>query len=196
VAMTTSRLRIEIAAAIGGGLLLGYLCFLTFGAPTLAPLAVAMAWRTRRLRWLAPALAGVGAVVGLFALGGYWWLHGLSRTRYFYRIGTAQFRPGFYFFFANLAVLAIALGPAALAGLLRLARSPLAVLVAGGLASALVADASGLSKAETERIWLLYMPWIGLAAGALWTDGRRVYIWLGAQATAAIVLQAILISKW
>jgi hypothetical protein len=196
VAMRAPSLRREVVAAASAGVVLGGLCFLTFGAPTLIPLVIAMVLLTRRLRWAVWAAVGAGAVVVLFVLGGYWWYDGLQATRRFYRIGTAQFRPGFYFFFANLAVLAIAVGPAALAGLTRLGRSRVTLIVVGGLACALLADASGLSKAETERIWVLYMPWIAVGAGSLATTVWRARWWLAAQAATAVVLQAALISKW
>ncbi len=196
VAMTTTRRSAEFVSAAAGGLVLGACCFLTFGAPTLIPLVLALAWRTRRIRWIPPALAGVAAIVILFAWFDYWWLDGLNNTRMFYAAGTAQFRPALYFFFANLAALAIAIGPAALAGLTRLRRSGAAVVVVGALACVLLADASGLSKGETERIWLLYMPWISVAAAGLATSVRRQQWWLGGQALAAIALQIALVSKW
>jgi len=196
VAMTARRRRVEVASAVLAGLVLGSSCFLTFGAVTMLPLVVALAWRTKRIRWAIPAAAGFVAVFAIFAAFGYWWFDGLSNTRMFYAAGTAQFRPAFYFFFANLAVFVIAVGPAALAGLTRLTRGAVAVVVIGALACVVLADASGLSKAETERIWLLYMPWIAVAAGWLATTRRRQQLWLGAQATTAIVLQSILVSKW
>ena len=195
-AMTARGWRSETWRAFAGGVVLGGCCILTFGAPTIAPLVVGAVLLTRRVRWIPAAAAGLAAVIGVFAALGFWWLDGLSATRNFYTIGTAQFRPTKYFFFANLAVLAIAVGPAALAGLTRLRRNRLAVIALAGLVCALAADASALSKAETERIWLLYMPWISLAAGALAGTKRRTQLWLGAQAAAAVVLQAALVSKW
>ncbi|MEP6658445.1 MAG: hypothetical protein ABJD24_00840, partial [Acidimicrobiales bacterium] len=196
LAMTSGRRRIEIAGALAGGAVLGLSGFLTFGTPTLVPLVAVLAWKTRRIAWAVPALVGVALVVGAFAVNGYWWLDGLANTRHFYREGTAQFRPAFYFLFANVAVLAIALGPVTLAGLTRLARSPSARIVVGALVCVLVADFSGLSKAETERIWLLYMPWLAVAAGFVTASERGARCWLGIQAAAAIVVQVALVSKW
>ncbi len=195
-AMTVTGWRAQTSRAFAGGAVLGGCCMLTFGAPTLAPLVVGALLLARRTRWIPAALAGVAAVFALFAALGYWWLDGLSATRRFYTIGTAQFRGAKFFFFANLAVLAVALGPAVLAGLTRLRRTRLTVIALGGLACALLADASGLSKGETERIWLIYMPWIAVAAGALSTTRRRAQLWLGLQAASAVVLQAALVSKW
>ncbi|MCU1397713.1 MAG: hypothetical protein JWN62_822 [Acidimicrobiales bacterium] len=196
VAMTTTQRNVEIASAIGGGLVLGAACFLTFGVPTLAPLVLGLAWRTRRIRWVVPAAIAASAIFVAFALHHYGWFTGLQHTRMFYAAGTAKFRPAFYFFFANLAVLAIAVGPAAIAGLTRLRQSPVGVIVVGALACVLLADASGLSKAETERIWLIYMPWIAVAAGALATTAWRQRMWLGAQAAGAVLVQVMLVSKW
>ncbi len=196
IAMTTARRRIEISSAVAGGAVLGGCCFLTFGAPSLAPLVIALAWTTRRIRWLPAALVGVAAVLGVFAWFDYWWIDGLNNTRMFYAAGTAKFRPAFYFFFANIAVLAIAVGPATLAGFTRLRRGGSVALVVGALACVFLANASGLSKAETERIWLLYMPWLAVAAGALATTVRRQQLWLASQVIAAVILQAALVSKW
>ena len=198
LAMTTPTTWVARTSAVVGGLVAGACCLLTFGAPTLAPLVMALTWRSRRISWLPWALAGVAAMIGGFAAAGYWWVDGLTNTRMFYEEGTAQFRPGWYFFFANLAVLAIAIGPAAVAGLSRRqgVTSGVGAIVVGAAACVLLADASGLSKAETERIWLLYMPWIAVAAAAVGTTIVRQRWWLGGQALAALVLQVTLVSKW
>ena len=166
VAMTTASGRARVVAGVGGGVVLGACCFLTFGTPTLLPLIAVLAWRADRFRWLVPATVGLAAVFATFAALGYWWIDGLDNTRHFYTTTAASHRPYWYFLFANVAVLCIALGPAVLVGLGRLGRDRGRVIVVGALASALLANLSGLSKAETERIWLLYMPWIALAAGS------------------------------
>jgi len=54
------------------------------------------------------------------------------------------------------------------------------------------ADLSGLSRGETERIWLIFVPWIGLAAAAL----ARRRAWLAAQLALALALQAGVRSPW
>ena len=41
------------------------------------------------------------------------------------------------------------------------------LLVGGGLAAVAIADLSGMSKGEVERIWLPFLPWVLLAAAAL-----------------------------
>lgn len=194
--MTSPRPRNRAASAVGGGVVLALGSFLTYGMVTVFPIVVVLAWRTKAWRWFAPALAGALGVAAAFAFAGFWWLDGLNSTRQWYRVGTAQFRPFWYFFFANVAVLAIAVGPAAVAGVVRLRGYRPAAVVIGALLAAFIADASGLSKAETERIWLLYMPWIGVAGGALAMSMTNARVWLGAQATAAVVLQAWLVSKW
>lgn len=196
LSMTMPRPIPAAASAVAGGIVLALGCFLTYGMPTVFPIVAALAWRSRSWRWIAPAAAGAAVVAGGFALAGFWWVDGLNSTRYWYRVGTAQFRPFWYFFFANIAVLAIAVGPAALAGIAHLRRFGAAMVVVGALLAAFAADLSGLSKAETERIWLLYMPWIGVAAGALATSPTRARLWLASQAATAIILQAWLVSKW
>jgi hypothetical protein len=83
-----------------------------------------------------------------------------------------------------------------LVGIGRLGRDHGRTLVFGALACALLADVSGLSKAETERIWLLYMPWIAIAAGAVASTWRVRRWWLAGQAGWAILIQAVLVSHW
>ncbi len=68
----------------------------------------------------------------------------------------------------------------------------LAVLVIGALLALLVADLSGMSKAETERIWLPFALWMP-AAGAFLPRPRA---WLVAQATSALLLNHLLLTGW
>lgn len=56
------------------------------------------------------------------------------------------------------------------------------------------ADVSGLSKAEVERIWLPFAPWVLVLAALL--PRARVRLWLAVQVTVAIVFQVSLHSLW
>jgi hypothetical protein len=56
----------------------------------------------------------------------------------------------------------------------------------------LVADLSGMSKAETERIWLPFAMWL-LAAGAFLDRPRA---WLTVQAASALLLNDPLLTGW
>lgn len=68
----------------------------------------------------------------------------------------------------------------------------LALLVAAALAALLIADLSGMSKAETERIWLPFVLWL-LTACAFLTRPRA---WLAAQAALALLLNHLLLTGW
>ncbi|MFG2474928.1 hypothetical protein [Streptomyces fagopyri] len=68
----------------------------------------------------------------------------------------------------------------------------LAVLVVAALLALLVADLSGMSKAETERIWLPFAVWM-LPATALLPRPR---VWLIAQASLALLLNHLLLTGW
>ncbi|MDN5934123.1 MAG: hypothetical protein L0I24_24130, partial [Pseudonocardia sp.] len=88
--------------------------------------------------------------------------------------------------------------PAVLAGLRRLAASPrslptAATLLVGAAAVAVVvADLSGLSKAEVERIWLPFAIWLVVSCAAL----PRPRAWLAAQAALALAVNHMLITVW
>ncbi|MEV0761817.1 hypothetical protein [Nocardia sp. NPDC050435] len=71
---------------------------------------------------------------------------------------------------------------------------PAAVLAVGGLVALLAADLSGLSKAETERIWLPFEIWV-LAGTALLPRGSARG-WLAVQAGGALVLAHLLMTNW
>ncbi|MFD3309744.1 hypothetical protein [Streptomyces sp. NPDC058694] len=93
----------------------------------------------------------------------------------------------------------VRVGPALRQRVLRWADMPgtsaelrLAVLVAAALTALLIADLSGMSKAETERIWLPFAMWL-LASCAFLARPRT---WLAAQATLALLLNHLLLTGW
>jgi hypothetical protein len=175
-----------------GGLLAGAALMLSFSAALLAIPVVAVA--VRRRRWTVLLTGGaVAAAVALAPLAwGYWWLEGLQATRVRYYAGVASVRGYWYFLPANLAVFALAIGPAAAVALSRLRDRRMWIVVGSCLAAVAVADLSGMSSAETERIWQPFMPLVLLAGCAL----ARPRTWLALQLAVAVVLAAALRVQW
>lgn len=162
------------------------------------------------------AFVGIGASALTMTSLGYNYFAGMGLTRGLYWKGTAQFRPWKYFLVGNLGALIIALGMVCVIGLgvLSISRAKrfdpsqlglanrettmvegenwLSVLVLCTLTGILAANFSQYSKGEVERIWLPFMPWLTMATGLL----NRHRFWLLVQATSAIGLQVMLLSKW
>jgi methylthioxylose transferase len=205
LALGAARPRLDIlaaAASLTGGLLLGATLFLSYGLVLAGLLPVAVAVAARRLAPLLVAGAGVAAVVAAFAAAGFWWLEGYQQVivRYYQPGEYGLVRPYSYWVWADLACLAVVLGPAGVAGLRRVftpERGQPRVLVllcaAAGLA-VLIADLSGLSKAEVERIWLPFAVWLVAAAGLLLP--RQARWWLAAQAALALLVNHLLLTTW
>jgi hypothetical protein len=185
-----------------GGVVLGGALFLSYGLVTGGLVPIVVAVLVRRWTPLVAGAVGALAVVGLFALGGFWWLDGYEQVKLrYYQVGEyGLLRPYTYWVWANLAAFALTLGPAVVAGLRRLAwwprRAPLAVvlLVGAVLLAVAVADVSGLSKAEVERIWLPFATWAVLACALL--PPRSARWWLLAQAALAIAVNSLLMTVW
>ena len=195
LALAAQHDRMVLAAVAGaaGALTL----YFTYGlVPLLATLggAVLWRWRQRALPLAAAAVSGAAAMVAAWTVAGFWWLDGLDASHHFYGVRGGNDRPYGYFLVANLAVFALMLGPAGIAGLMRVRRSPVALLVGAALVAVAMADLSGLSKAEVERIWLPFLPWVLLATATL--AGDRVRPWLAAQAGLAIGLQLTMAWPW
>lgn len=193
------------AAAIGGGLLLGAGLYLSYGLTLIALPVLAVAVLTRRARPLLLAGVGVAGVVAAFSTAGFWWLSGYRETIARYADGVAAGRPYSYWVWADLAAVLIAAGPATVAGLRRagaaalIARErrhclPVLMLVAAAAAAIVVADLSGLSKAEVERIWLPFTVWLAAAAALL--PARTHRWWLAAQVVTAVAVNHLLLTNW
>jgi methylthioxylose transferase len=196
LAIRRSGLRWDLVA-FAGGVLFGIALFLSYGLILLAAVPLALAASSRRVRPIAIALVGVALVVLAFLGAGFWWLDGLQGTRHEYLFASAaQNRPYEFFVFNNLAALGLAVGPATFVAIARSREPGLVPIVVGGLAAIALADLSGMSKGEVERIWLPFMPWLLVAGACLWRPPGRVRAWLGAQAGCAIVIAALVHTPW
>jgi methylthioxylose transferase len=179
--------------AVFGGLLFGLSLFFSYGVLPLflIPLVVALVrGRSRVLLWSG---AGTTFVVVAFAIAGFWWPDGLAGALAHYGEGISRFRPDNYFLIANLAALGVAVGPATVAGLAATRDRRVWLLVGATIAALLVADLSGFSKGEVERIWLPFMPWLLIVAG---TSDKTIVPWCCVQAGWAILIQAGVQTPW
>jgi methylthioxylose transferase len=176
--------------ALAGGVLLGCGLYLSYGLTLMALPALAVGLVVRRVRPLLVAAAGVALVVAAFSAAGFWWLDGYHLVVERYYQGIASERPYGYWVWANLACLVLAAGPSAVAGLAAARRQPLLVLAVA--AAVVLADLSGLSKAETERIWLPFAVWLA-AAGAVLPNPRR---WLATGAIVALLVNHLVLTGW
>jgi methylthioxylose transferase len=182
--------------AICGGLLFGACLFLSYGLALLAAIPLAVAVARRRLRPLLLAGAGAAALTLAFLAAGFWWLDGWFAVREQYLGSIAQTRPYDFFLVNNLAAFGVAVGPVAALGLARLRDRRIWLLVGGALAGVLLADLSGMSKAEVERIWLPFVPWVLLAAASLPSSAGWMRALLGTQAACALAIQVGVRTIW
>jgi hypothetical protein len=191
--------------AFAAGLLLGLTVYLSYGLTLFAVMVAAVLFLGSRRRAVLPyVIAGLCVVPAAFTGVGFDWWEAYRLLVERYHQGAGGFRPYGYWVWANLACTVLVVGPATVAGLRRtgavLARwgaSPaverrLGLLLCSALLMLLVADLSGMSKAETERIWLPFAMWL-LAAGAFLDRPRA---WLTAQATLALLLNHLLLTGW
>ncbi len=207
------------------GLLFGLTCYLSYGLTLVALIAAAVLVLGRhgirgRPALLLALLAGLAVVPAAFTLAGFnWWeAYHLLVTRYYQGVG--GIRPYGYWVWANLACTVLITGLATAAGLRRTgavlvrrrrggtgrtAEARLALLVSAALLALLVADLSGMSKAETERIWLPFALWLlpacafltlPRASGSAPAGGSPIRAWLTAQALLALLLNHLLLTGW
>lgn len=193
----TRRGRAAVAWSVAAGLLLGACVMLSYGLGLLGFLALAVLVLARS--WLPLPIAAASALVvvlGFAALGFAWWeAYPVLHERYW--DGIAKDRPAAYWMWGNLAALLVCAGPLLGAGLASLRRSGDRVVVGLAAAAALAvasADLSRMSKAEVERIWVPFVPWLLLSTALLPERWRR---WgLGLQVVFALAVQHLLYTSW
>ncbi|MFF3487979.1 hypothetical protein ACFYXC_32545 [Streptomyces sp. NPDC002701] len=202
LAVTDHRPR---ATGFAAGLLFGLTGYLSYGLTLFAVMAAAvLLLGFRRLPVLPYVLAGLAVVPAAFTLAGFNWWEAYHLLVERYHQGAGGFRPYGYWVWANLACTVLVVGPATVAGLRRTGASlvrwcssgaaerRLGLLLCAALLMLLTADLSGMSKAETERIWLPFAMWL-LAAG---TFLDRPRVWLTAQAALSLLLNHLLLTGW
>ncbi|MFI8003188.1 hypothetical protein [Streptomyces sp. NPDC086010] len=208
---TTRTARHPAAAALGSGLLFGLTCYLSYGLTLVAALLAAALLLGRTARPLGPLVLGALVAPVAFTLAGFnWWeAYHLLVERYYQ--GAGGTRPYGYWVWANLACATLAAGFATVAGLRRAVVSApaavrglrpgtltpaqrLACVTLAALLALAVADLSGMSKAETERIWQPFVVWLIPAAALLPAADRRG--WLAAQAAVALLINHLLWTGW
>jgi hypothetical protein len=200
VAATATRWTARSSAAIAAGLLLGLLPVVSYGLVLVGPLAIAVLWLARGWRVL-PVVAGV-ALVPTLVLAGFgfylWEAYPVLQQRYW--DGLAPDRPAAYWTWASLGSLVISAGPALGAGLGALAAARrtadrVALWLVGSAAAAIaLADASQMSKAEVERIWLPFVPWLLLSTALLPARWRRPSLVL--EVLTALLVEHLLDTGW
>lgn len=188
-------------AAVSAGVVLGFGIFLSYGLVLMGFVAIAVLLIGRTARPLIGAVLGATAVTAVFAAFGFWWFDGYVLVQERYYQGIATDRPFEYWWWANLAALVCAVGLAVAAALPRIctwsrirALSPVNVLVLAALVAVAAADASGLSKAEVERIWLPFAVWLLAAPAVLPRPSHR--FWLAVQAIGALALVHLIFTNW
>jgi hypothetical protein len=204
-ALAVAATRRSVGWSLLAGLLLGYCVMLSYGLPLLGVLAITVLRVARSWLPLTLATASALAVVLAFAWLGFVWWEALPVLHERYWAGVAGRRPTGYWLWANLAALLFCTGPllgaalvAARAEVARAVRRPwrhvLGALTLAGALMVLLADLSLMSKAEVERIWLPFVPWLLLSTSFLpsrWRCGGLVL-----QVGFALALQHLLWSDW
>jgi hypothetical protein len=203
----TSRRWFTVAGwGVLAGLLLGCCVMLSYGLPLLGVLAVGILMIARSWHPLPWAAGAALVVVLVFAAGGFAWWDAYPVLVERYWAGIASDRPFGYWVWGNLAALVLSAGPIVGASLVLAGERRDAVrqklgevrvivlLVAAAALTVLLADLSQMSKAEVERIWLPFVPWLLLGTALLPERARRAA--LVVQVIAALVIQHLLAIPW
>jgi hypothetical protein len=209
IAATSPGRTPRVLWSVGAGLLLGYVVMMSYGVPLIGLLAVVVLWLARQHEgswWPLPisAVVAAGVVLG-FAAYGFNYLHAFAALHTRYYEGVASERPPAYWMWGDLAALVISAGPlmgAGVALVLGRARTLLrdqstrvvTALALSGVAMIVVADLSQMSRAEVERIWLPFVPWLLVSCALLPERWRRRG--LAGQVVTALVVQHLLQTGW
>jgi hypothetical protein len=201
---TRARRAPGAAWSVLAGLLLGCAVMMSYGLPLVGLVALAVLATARRWWPLPVAAASALVVVLAFVPFGFAWWEAYPVLADRYWQGLAKERPAAYWTWADLAALLLSGGPAlgaGVAGLLavrRRLRDPstrvVALLAGSALLAVLAADASQMSKAEVERIWLPFVPWLTLSLVLVPPRLRRPM--LAVQVLSALLVQHLVHTSW
>jgi hypothetical protein len=197
---TAGGTRATLGWGVLAGALLGWCVMSSYGLPLLGVVALAVLWLAR-CWWPLPVAAGSALVVVVaFAVLGFAWWEAYPVLVERYWDGIAATRPASYWLWGNFGALLVSAGPLLGAGVAVAAgrhsggARTIAVLSLAALLAVTIADLSRMSKAEVERIWLPFIPWLTLSLALLPGGWRR---WgLGLQVVTALLVQHLLYTSW
>jgi methylthioxylose transferase len=182
--------------AVGAAVLAAASLF-AWSLPAVGAWAAILTWRREGLRAAARLCALCGAALVafyalLYGLAGFDPIGTLRATEDVYRAGIASIRPYWYWLLGSPAAFLLVLGlPILWYALRALARGrSVAVAIFAVLA---IAAVMGFTKAETERIWLFFAPFVCLAAAASPLPLRPV---LAALAVQALTYELVVDTLW
>jgi hypothetical protein len=187
------------AARAAGAVALAAATFFSWALVAVGAFAVLVDLRTRGLK-RALALAAVCALAlvafyaALFAATGFDAIGAIRSTHQVYDAGIASTRPYAFWLFGSPVAFGVAMGlPVALYALRAVAAAePIALALAAVVVAAAVL---GLTKAETERIWLFLMPLACLAAATV-VPLARLRVVLAVLAAQAVVCVLLFTTAW
>jgi len=180
--------------ALAAGLLAAVSLLLSYGLALLTIVALPILISRRAWDVIVVALSTAVVSLGVVALvWGFNILEGIAATRERYLVGVSAQRPFTFFLIANLAAFAVVLGPAVFASI-RDVPARLLPIAAGAGAAIALADLSGMSKGEVERIWLPFAPWLLWIAGIGDRGSRRTR--LGLQLVTALTVVSVVVTPW
>jgi hypothetical protein len=202
--LAVAAVRRSVPWSLLAGLVLGSSVMLSYGLPLLGLLAVAVLVVARTWRPLPWAVLAAAAVVASFGAYGFWWWEALPALHDRYWAGVARNRSASYWSWANLAALTFSAGPMMWVGFTALGARAREVgvdaarvvrwLVGATALVVVVADLSQMSKAEVERIWLPFVPWLLVACALLPERWRRAGVAI--QVVLALAVQHLLFTGW
>jgi hypothetical protein len=196
IAATGSRGRRSDLLAVAGGLAFGGAVFLSYGLGLLAVIPLVVAGARQRWRPIAVAATVALSVALAFLAAGFSWFEGFAASRDRYLGGIADHRPYPTFVVVNVVVLALVLGPVGTYACTVLRERGARVLVGAAAGAVAVADLSGMSKGEVERIWLPFALWLLVACGTIQTTDRAGRGLLAVQATVCVVIATTVVTAW
>jgi len=146
------------AGAITAGLLLGSAAMFSFAVPWMGFSLVCLYFARRRAAL--NFLTGLGALVpvGVAQLLGFRWVDGL--------LAAQDERPVTWWGVLSLAVLLLVAGPALVASLRKMRNTPGWPFLVGAGAAVLSTVLAGLARGGVEHAWLMFFPWLTVAATA------------------------------
>ena len=185
-------------AATAGAAVVAVGAFFSYALPATAVWALLVRLRKGARETLAIAVAcGVALVAlyaALYAIAGFELPEVIASTEEIYRTGVASERPyAFWLFGSPAAFLAFTGLP--IAWYLARAAAERHVAALALVAVLVVSSVGGFTKAETERIWLMYVPLACVAAAAV-VPRAKLPLVLGLLAAQSLAIELIFGTVW